>query len=331
MRTHIVLLAALTSLATPVLAGDPELPPFDFSDEFYLANGINPDAIIGRVDGTPPGSVIDDRNNGALFNNVRVLEAIAAYDHSGHVIFFYVPGIFFADAFTPDSAGQEARQVADEYKVYEFPRADNPLGAVFPKRQDLIADLSGGYFSNDPLGLWQINLVKYTDAAFNTQEGRDELADLAEDNGLDLDGTPIIRTKSEVERLLDRGLATIFTPPVDGSQGLRWFICPVVEDPRDGAITPDAHLLVTEGIAAAREFEDAFACLRFTGDWCGDSPPCSDADMAEPLGTLDFSDIAAFLSAFSSGFLASDLADPEEVLNFTDVVTFLTEFAAGCP
>ena len=47
-------------------ANDADLdhPPFDFSDAFYLQNGIDPATLIGRPTGAAPGSVIDDTPNG---------------------------------------------------------------------------------------------------------------------------------------------------------------------------------------------------------------------------------------------------------------------------
>ncbi len=58
---------------------------------------------------------------------------------------------------------------------------------------------------------------------------------------------------------------------------------------------------------------------------------CNEADLAEPLGALDFSDITAFLTAFSSMEPAADLATPIGVFDFSDVVAFLEAFGAGCP
>ncbi len=63
---------------------------------------------------------------------------------------------------------------------------------------------------------------------------------------------------------------------------------------------------------------------------CEDTPDCV-ADLAEPLGTLDFSDVVAFLGAFASGEPAADLAAPTGVFDFSDVVAFLGAFGAGCP
>jgi len=55
------------------------------------------------------------------------------------------------------------------------------------------------------------------------------------------------------------------------------------------------------------------------------------ADLAEPFGSLDFSDVVAFLTAFGSGDPAADLAAPIGSFDFSDVVAFLSAFGAGCP
>ncbi len=58
---------------------------------------------------------------------------------------------------------------------------------------------------------------------------------------------------------------------------------------------------------------------------------CNGADIAEPLGTLDFSDVIAFLSAFGAMQPDADLAEPFGVYDFSDVIAFLGAFGAGCP
>ncbi|MEZ6242737.1 MAG: zinc metalloprotease [Phycisphaerales bacterium] len=59
--------------------------------------------------------------------------------------------------------------------------------------------------------------------------------------------------------------------------------------------------------------------------------PCSPADLAEAFGTLDFSDVLAFLTAFASQSSEADLAMPVGTFDFSDVLTFLGLFGAGCP
>ncbi len=62
----------------------------------------------------------------------------------------------------------------------------------------------------------------------------------------------------------------------------------------------------------------------------GDAGGCP-ADLAEPFGQLDFSDVVAFLNAFSSMDPAADFAEPVGQFDFSDVVAFLSAFSAGCP
>ncbi len=58
---------------------------------------------------------------------------------------------------------------------------------------------------------------------------------------------------------------------------------------------------------------------------------CNAADLAAPLGSLDFSDVVAFLGAFAGMDSAADLAEPFGSYDFSDVVAFLAAFGAGCP
>jgi hypothetical protein len=325
-RSSIAAACAALTFASVAFAGS-EGPPYDFSDAFYLANGIDPTTIVGRPDGTPPGSVIDPAGPpDADHTAVRILSHTAAYDGSGHPIFFYVLGLPSLASFTDDDAGAEAFAIAEEFKVYEFPRATNPPFAVFPKRQDLIADLSGGYFSGDPLGTWQINLVRYTPAAFETTAGQQALADLAQDNGFDLDGTPLIRTLSEVESLAADGFVTIEVPPLGGPD-FRWFFCPIIENPEDGAIAPDAFLEVTEGIAAAEEFIELFHCLQTTGDdQCEGVGGTCPADLSGD-GVVNGIDLAMLLADWGDGTSAPDL-DDSGVVNGLDLAILLGAWGA---
>lgn len=55
------------------------------------------------------------------------------------------------------------------------------------------------------------------------------------------------------------------------------------------------------------------------------------ADLAPPLGVLDFDDILAFLQAFGAGDPIADLSPAYGVLDFNDVAIFLAVFVSGCP
>lgn len=57
---------------------------------------------------------------------------------------------------------------------------------------------------------------------------------------------------------------------------------------------------------------------------------CNRADLAEPFGLLDLSDITGFVSAFNAGDLTADL-NGDELLDLSDVSSFVQAFEAGCP
>lgn len=60
------------------------------------------------------------------------------------------------------------------------------------------------------------------------------------------------------------------------------------------------------------------------------SGSCSDADLAEPFGELDFFDVSAFLSAYNSGQPSADFNN-DGSFDFFDVSGFLSLFNSGCP
>ena len=171
---------------------------FDFSDAYYTSNGVRVDALVGRRSGTDGLSVVDkspDRNH----RDVRVTFTLPGYDPSGNPLFFTVLADLAPSPFTANAAGRKAQQIAEASPVYVFPTRDGDQTGVGNSRQADLVDTSHGYFSNDPLGLWVHVFVSYTDKAFNTPAGKKALADLAKRNGLALDGTPIIKTLSDLE------------------------------------------------------------------------------------------------------------------------------------
>ena len=57
---------------------------------------------------------------------------------------------------------------------------------------------------------------------------------------------------------------------------------------------------------------------------------CGVADLAEPFGVLDLSDITAFVSGFLVQDPISDL-DGSGVFDLGDITLFVTSFVAPCP
>ncbi len=246
--------------------------PHDFTDAYYRSNGLDPARIVGRPRGQLPNSTLDPAAPDSTHNNVRKLSTSCTWDSSGHAWYFTVSGIMFPNVFTSDAAGVRARQIADSYVLYDFPRAANAQYATFPKRQEAMTDLGHGYFSNNPLGIWRIAHVKYNPATIGTSDAQRRLGDIAQRNGTDVDGTPLIKTMSELNDLRSRNLVTVTLIPSDGSAGPPWFLCPIIEDPRNGAIAPDAFIdrtLRPNGQPNPGEliFTTGFNSLRKTGDF----------------------------------------------------------------
>ncbi len=59
--------------------------------------------------------------------------------------------------------------------------------------------------------------------------------------------------------------------------------------------------------------------------------PCNAADLAEPYGALDLTDIAVFITAFTGHDPAADIAPPTGVWDLADLQAFIAAFTAGCP
>ena len=265
----LVMLAGLA--ATPVLTrADVQDRLFDFNDAYYFQNGVNAGLIFGRRQVTGNGNSVFDTPNFWFQRNVRAQRLNPAYADNGKVTFWAVMGDVNNAGFTNDAAGANAKVLADKYVLYVFPtRTGNPIGLGNNRQADIV-DLSGGYFSNDPLGLWIHIWISYTDAAFNTKDGQKALADLQKKNGTALDGTPIIKTKSELENLLSKGFAQKRFRNPDGSEGPMYGICPVMKDPRGGAITTGdtlAYVRNPDGTPLEPEFLRQFESLRTTGRW----------------------------------------------------------------
>ncbi len=127
-------------------------------------------------------------------------------------------------------------------------------------------DMRNGYFSNNKLSLWIHVWVSYTTKALSTADGQKTLNDMAQHNGRDLDGTAIIASVSEIDNLFSKGYITKTTRPL--TDPLRYSICPVIKDPREGGIARDQFLAFTrkpDGTALEPEFVQNFESLRLTG------------------------------------------------------------------
>jgi len=223
MRSRPVL-EQLEQRLTPSVSG----PPFDFSDSFYLANGINPSNIQQRVGTANSASafVVEQSSPDANHTTNRITETTGGFDHDGNVLYYTINGFVNPNTFTNNAAGQTAMQIAESFTAYIFPKASgDPFSpALSNRRQDNVFDTRNGYSIANPLGLWTAQFVSFTPAAFNTAAGEATLAQLAAKNGTNLDGTPIIKTAMEVDGLEKKGLAIEQHRNFDGSQGFPWII-----------------------------------------------------------------------------------------------------------
>lgn len=251
-----------------VQAGDTNPPPFDFSDALYLQNGINPSAIQHRVGvdpndsiqpegppvhSAPPGSwVFDNSNTDPNRQNVRILQTTGGFDKEGDLIYYSINGFVGSSTFTDDAAGQNAQAIANRFRAFLFPRDPNHTQVVCSptvttncikldpgignRRQDNVFDTRQDYFENDPLGLWLLAFVVFTDQAF-TPQGQTTLDNIAAQNvangiavstgGRDLDGTPVLTAAEQIDGLVAQGLARILTREHASGidpQGFPWVI-----------------------------------------------------------------------------------------------------------
>jgi hypothetical protein len=97
-------LVVMALLAAPsVTEADVEGRLYDFTDAYYLGNGVNPALIQGRMQ--PGPTAVTDTPIFPFQRNVRALLTLPAYDHSGNINYFTVLGGISAGAFTLDAAG----------------------------------------------------------------------------------------------------------------------------------------------------------------------------------------------------------------------------------
>ena len=200
--------------------------PFDFNDNFYRENGLEPDRFATRIDpqgvSATSGSSIDSTRN-----DTRILEVNGGYDSVGALLYYPAPPAFFpAESFLPGPRGDEAHQIANQFRAFIFPRRDgDPLSPAPPnRRQDNVFDTSSGYLTVNPLGLWRITFPRFTDDALQTAAGQAKLLELEQRNGLDLDGTPVVKRLSEIDELEALGFLELRQRPEDGSAGAPWVV-----------------------------------------------------------------------------------------------------------
>lgn len=158
-----------------------------------------------------------------------------------------------------------------------------------------------GYFCDDLLGMWIITYFWFTQPPhdptcgvnYNAIGSGNEPLDPSnpsggfvqvQGNGFSPDGFPIIMTANELNNWLEGTLAADGVTPcgAEGQEdpggtdgGAAWLVCPAIPDPRNGGITADAFLDVTNHTNGAIDtfVQNNFTCLQTTGKFCFESAP----------------------------------------------------------
>ncbi len=181
------------------------------------------------------------------------------------------------------------------------------------KHKGSFSDSPFGYFCDDLLGMWIVTYFWYTENAVGgttstggtitpTANCNHVLACIHNIYGDSLDGTPIIKTGDQLHFLegVPGTAASVFPgqgvpgaclqdadlPPAsavcgqEGSldptgtdNGAVWLVCPVIQDPRNGAIATDAFLdavRTSGGAFLDSGLANNFTCLQQTGKFCGE-------------------------------------------------------------
>src|SRR5262249_45297057 len=184
-----------------------------------------PSHILARV-GTPGVRLTDwaEDNSGTDSNrrNIRIKQITGGWDMSGNLIYYVVPGFVNDNTFSRDSSGnltpegQRARNFAENFRAFIFPKTTrNPDGSIASldlsvalpnRRQDNVFETKDRYFCDDVLGLWLIAFTLYTQAGFNAARNPDDpshatLQAIADRNGKDLDGNPILQKVADIQNL----------------------------------------------------------------------------------------------------------------------------------
>ncbi len=243
-----------------------ELRPFDFSDKYYTQNGVQAFALIGRKNGTDGKSVFGftrDPNH----NNVRITETWPGYAPDGSTLFWNYYGGFNKQHFTRDAAGRAAADLAFMYPMYVFP-SETLKGE---DRQAALLRIDNDYFAKNPIGIAAVITVRFTDL-INTESGQRVVKFLTARNGSTTDGTPIIRTFTEVSELATKGYVELEQPSPDiGSERPSFAVSKVIRFPQSGAIAPDAFLEYTKNSDGKSLADEVHFLLTFECHQQGDA------------------------------------------------------------
>ena len=241
-----------------------ELRPFDFSDKYYQANGIHASTLIGRKNGADKTSVFDFSAD-PRFTNVRITETRPAYSADGTTIFWNLYAGATKASLTDENGG-DAYNLAETYPVYVFPSTT----VKNADRQAVMIHPDEAYFQKNPLGIGSVVIVEYTDKFFSKQAWKVRQM-FEQNNGISLDGTPIIKTARDLADLAYDGYISLRRP--EHPEESYFLIAKVIEHPERGAVTPDAFLEYVkqpngEPLSAEIRFVKIFECVQAGGSPC---------------------------------------------------------------
>lgn len=223
---------------------------FQFSDDFYLANGLDPDVMRADMvvhpnaffrecptpDTCSPGHPVkfdtppDDR-----FATARIFVHNMGFNAAGEKLFYPdPPTFFFEEAFQ----NEETKNLTNRSFVFIFPRTrrpDRPISGVGPnafpffcdpdewsfrplspdpcnRRQDNIFDTGNGYLTDNPLQLWRIVFLNWDGPDIDSPQCQAKIAELKARNGEDEEGNPILTSTREVLDVAGPDLIAGFGP-----------------------------------------------------------------------------------------------------------------------
>jgi hypothetical protein len=245
--------------------------PHDFSNDYYIQHGVSFKGLIWRRTGSDGLSVIDPRQD-----TVRVIVTVPSYDQSGAISYWYPLGELTNAGFLDTEVGILARETAKFFPMYVFPDEKYiNYNTIANTRQAPIIDNSWnqmGMRIPNPLGLREMFLVKYTEKA-HSKDGVKMMDYMAQKNGRGTDSMPIMNTVADIQMLYADGYIILETPGEGPDRG-HYAVAPLITDPTNGVIAPDAFLWMSTrtGYPLEREmmFVDQFACLQKLHTWCAD-------------------------------------------------------------
>jgi hypothetical protein len=155
-------------------------------------------------------------------------------------------------------------------------------GELVNAGNNIVNNAPYGYFCDDLLGMWINTYFWFTQdpgvrGPCNTGPNS-PYQTVSAVEGLNLDGTPIVKTANELNNVLEAtGCAQEGKIDFSGNDGgAVWLICPAIADPTNGAIALDAFLdqvRQPNGIPLDLHFTANFFCLQFFGQFCSSLAP----------------------------------------------------------